>query len=510
MQPSGAQRNRPERALAERTALARELALHVGDDSVLWTDESLLAYDVDGFTIAKFPPDLVVLPRTTEQVVSVVTFARARGLPVTARGAGTGLAGGALAEEGGILLVTARMDRVLEVDVANRFAVVQPGVVNAHLSEHVAPHGLHYAPDPSSQMASTLGGNAATNAGGPHCLKYGQTHQHVRGLTLVLADGSVVRAGGAMLDPPGLNLVGVTIGSEGTFGIVTELVVGLVPLPEAVRTFLVVFDDVTSAGRAVTAIIGRGIVPAALEMLDHLTIVAVEPNVHLGLPLDAGAVLLAELDGPAAGMDRRAREIHALCREAGARSIREAQDDAERLLLWKARKGAFGAMGRLASGFYVMDGVVPRTRLPEVLARIDTIAAEQGLQIANVFHAGDGNLHPNVLYDVDDPDSVARAWRASEMILEACVELGGSLSGEHGIGNEKRDLMGLAFAADDLAAMGALRRAFDPEGRLNPRKMLPLRPGCGEGLPRVRPGLGAGAGAGRIALLSADGEGPWI
>ena len=503
MQPSGEPRNRPARPASERRALARDLARRVGADSILWTDDSLLAYDVDGFTLAKFPPDLVVLPTTTAQVTDVLVFARAHGLPVTARGAGTGLAGGALAEEGGILLVTARMDRVLEVDVSNRFAVVQPGVVNAHLSERVAPHGLHYAPDPSSQMASTLGGNAATNAGGPHCLKYGQTHQHMRALTLVLADGSVVEAGSRALDPPGLNLVGVTVGSEGTFGVVTELVVGLVPRPEAVRTFLAVFDDVTSAGAAVTAIVGRGIVPAALEMLDHLTIVAVEPYVHLGLPLDAGAVLLVELDGPAAGMDRRAGEVHALCREAGARSIREAKDEAERLLLWKARKGAFGAMGRLASGFYVMDGVVPRTRLPEVLARIEQISAEQDLRIANVFHAGDGNLHPNVLYDVDDPDSVARAWRASERILEACVELGGSLSGEHGIGNEKRDLMGLAFAEDDLAAMAALRRAFDPEGRLNPRKMLPLRPGCGEGLPR--PGLAAVA-----AGLSPDGEGPWI
>ncbi len=491
---------------AERAALAGDLARLVGADAVIAADESRLTYDVDGFTIAKFPPDLVLLPRTTEDVTRILTLAHDRGLPVTARGAGTGLAGGALAEEGGLLLVTARMDRVLEVDAANRFAVVQPGVVNTHLSQVVAPLGLHYAPDPSSQMASTLGGNASTNAGGPHCLKYGQTHQHVRAMTLVLADGSVVRAGGPMLDPPGLNLVGATVGSEGTFAVVTELVVSLTPLPEAVRTFLVVFDDVTSAGRAVTAIIGRGIVPAALEMLDRLTIAAVEPYVRLGLPLDAGAVLLAELVGPRAGMDRRAAEIHALCHEAGARSIREAQDEPERLLLWKARKGAFGAMGRLASGFYVMDGVVPRTKLPEVLARIEGIAARNDLRIANVFHAGDGNLHPNVLYDVDDPDSVARAWRASEEILEACVSLGGSLSGEHGIGNEKRDLMGLSFGEDDLAAMAALRRAFDPSGRLNPRKMLPLRPGCGEGIARASRGPANAAGA----ALDPDGEGPWI
>ncbi len=509
MHAPSTQRNRPVRSAAERAELARALSATIGPEAILATDEARLAYEVDGFTIHKYPPDVVVLPRSTEDVAAVLRLANGRGVPVTARGAGTGLAGGALAEEGGILLVTARMDAILEVDVANRFAVVQPGVVNLHLSQRVEADGLFYAPDPSSQMASTLGGNAATNAGGPHCLKYGQTHQHVRGLTIVLADGTVVVTGGRALDLPGLNLTGLTIGSEGTFAVVTELVVTLTPRPETIRTFLVVFDHVRDAGRAVTSIVAAGIVPAALEMIDHLTIVAVEPYVHLGLPLDAGAVLLAELDGPVAGMDRRAAELEAHCRAAGARSVRVAKDDAERLLLWKARKAAFGAMGRIASGFYVLDGVVPRTKLPEALDRIAAVAARHNLQIANVFHAGDGNLHPNVIYDVDDPDSVARAWTAAGEILEACVALGGSLSGEHGIGNEKRDFMGLSFGEHDLAMMEAVRRAFDPDGLLNPNKMLPSRPACGEGVRAWATGRPSSA-APRGPLLAVDGEGPWI
>jgi glycolate oxidase len=482
-------------------ALRVEWARIVGDDAVLTSFEERVAYDVDGFTLEKHPPDVVLLPTTTEEVAEILTLAHAYELPVVARGAGTGLAGGALAVEGGVLLVTARMDRILEVDVPNRRARVQPGVVNSHLSAAVAPHGLHYAPDPSSQMASTLGGNVSTNAGGPHCLKYGQTHQHVRALTLVLSDGTVVRTGGGELDPPGLNLTGAVIGSEGTFGVVTEIEVALTPLPEAVVTFLAVFESVEAAGRAVTELIGRGIVPAALEMLDRLTIAAVEPMVHLGLPLDAGAALLVELDGPKVALPRRAAEIHEVCRAAGAREIREAKDDVERALLWKARKHAFGAMGRLASGFYIMDGVVPRTRLPEVLRRVEEIGVRHGLRIANVFHAGDGNLHPNVLYDVDDPDSVKRAQRAAEEILEACIALGGSLSGEHGIGTEKRELMGLCFGADDLATFAAMRRAFDPSGRLNPQKILPTGVRCGE--------VG-GTRAAAIAAAAAGDEGLWI
>jgi glycolate oxidase len=500
-----AQNPRPDDARRSRTELARACVELLGKDATLSSHEELLAYDVDGFTLEKHPPDVVVLPRTTEEVGALLALAHRLGVPVTARGAGTGLAGGALPAEGGIVLSTARMDAILALEPEDRFAVVQPGVVNLHLSQAAAPFGLHYAPDPSSQMASTLGGNAATNAGGPHCLKYGLTHAHVLGLTMVLADGTIVRAGGAGADPPGLDLTGAVIGSEGTFAVVTELVVRLVPRPEAVRTFLAVFDTVEAAGGAVSAIIAQGIIPAALEMLDHLTIVAVEPSVHLGLPLDAGAALLVELDGPASVMARRASQVRALCEEQGARSIREAQDETERALLWKARKGAFGAMGRIANGFYVMDGVVPRTRLPEALRAIGTIGRKYGLRIANVFHAGDGNLHPNVLYDVDDPDSVTRALHASEEILEACVALGGSLSGEHGIGSEKRELMHLLFAADDLAQFARLRAAFDPSGRLNPKKILPLGKGCGEGRSHRPPAFRAAP-----VLEGVEVEGPWI
>ncbi len=510
--PKVKQTFRGDDATRARLELARACAEIVGKDGALVKDEERLAYDVDGFTLEKHPPDVIALPRNTTEVSALLALAYERGVPVTARGAGTGLAGGALPAEGGLLLSTARMNRILSLDGPDRFAVVQPGVVNLHLSLAAAPLGLHYAPDPSSQMASTLGGNAATNAGGPHCLKYGLTHQHVLGLTFALEDGTLVTAGGAAMDAPGLDLVGAMVGSEGTFAVVTELVVRLVPKPEAVRTFLAVFDTVEAAAGAVSAIIAAGIIPAALEMLDHLTIVAVEPYVHLGLPLDAGAVLLVELDGPAVVMARRSAQVHELCAANGARSIREAKDETERMLLWKARKGAFGAMGRIANGFYVMDGVVPRTRLPEALRAIGAIAEDLDLQIANVFHAGDGNLHPNVLYDVDDPDSVARALIASERILEVCVALGGSLSGEHGIGSEKRELMTLLFSPDDLAQFAALRRAFNPSGRLNPRKVLPLGKGCGEAraLPGTR-GAGARVSGGNPGAPMPDGvEAPWI
>jgi len=489
-----------------RSALARACAEIVGADGTLSSHEERLAYDVDGFTLEKHPPDVVVLPRTTEEVAALLKVAARLDVPVTARGAGTGLAGGALPAEGGLLLSTARMDRILALEPDDRYAVVQPGVVNLHLSHAAAPFGLHYAPDPSSQMASTLGGNASTNAGGPHCLKYGLTHAHVLGLTFVLVDGTIVRAGGPACDPPGLDLVGAMVGTEGTCALVTELAVRLTPVPEAVRTFLAIFDTVEAAGDTVSAIIAQGIIPAALEMLDHLTIVAVEPFVHLGLPLDAGAALLVELDGPASVMARRSAQVRALCEQHGAREVREARDATERALLWKARKGAFGAMGRIANGFYVMDGVVPRTKLPEALRAIALIADKHQLRIANVFHAGDGNLHPNVLYDVDDPASVERALLASEEILAACVALGGSLSGEHGIGSEKRDLMGLLFAPEDLALFARFRRAFDPTGRLNPRKMLPLAKGCGEA--RSLKGL-ARAGA-AFAGVPYNDEAPWI
>ena len=456
-----------------REALARGLASIVGAEHAQWREPELLVYDADGLVLEKFWPDLVALPGSAAEVREVLRFASREGLAVMARGAGTGLCGGSLAERGGIVLNLARMNRVLAIEPDDRLAVVEPGVVNLDLSRAAARHGLYYAPDPSSQMSSTVGGNLSTNAGGPHCLKYGQTHRHVLSCELVTADGDVVRLGDAAPGGPAFELLSLVIGSEGTLGVVTELTVRLTRVPETVRTFLVSFDTVETASRAVSDIIAAGIVPSALEMLDHLTIVAVEPYVHVGLPLDAGAALLIELDGPAAGMDRRARQIAELCERNGGRDYREAKDDAERALLWKARKGAFGAMGRIANGFYVMDGVVPRSRLPETLRRVGEICHERGLRVANVFHAGDGNLHPNVLFDPDDPDQVARALEASHEILRACVELGGALSGEHGIGNEKREMMGLVFTPADLDTMRAVKRAFDPGERLNPDKIFP-------------------------------------
>jgi len=463
----------PRRAPAARRALARALARVVGDGGVLWRDPELLTYDADGLVLEKFWPDLVVLPRAGAEVAAVLRAAAREGLPVTARGAGTGLAGGCLAERGGIVLSTARLDRILELSADDRLAVVEPGVVNLELSRAAAAHGLHYAPDPSSQMSSTLGGNLAANAGGPHCLKYGQTHRHVLGCVFVTGDGETVRVGGPSAGGPALELLGPVVGSEGTLGVVTELTVRLTPRPAAVRTFLASFDSVEAASQAVSDIIAAGVVPAALEMIDRLIIQAVEPFVKVGLPLDAGAALLIELDGAPAGMERRGAQIRGLCDARGATGFREARDDAERALLWKARKGAFGAMGRITSGFAIMDGVVPRSRLPEALRRVAEIGRRHGLTIANVLHAGDGNLHPHVLYDVDDADAGARALRASHDILRACVELGGSISGEHGVGNEKRELMPLMCTPDDLEAMARVKRVCDPAGRLNPDKIFP-------------------------------------
>jgi len=463
----------PRLARSRREALARSLARVVGEEAVRWREPELLVYDADGLVIEKFWPDLVVLPRTAEEVREVMRFAAREKLPVMARGAGTGLCGGSLAERGGLVISVARLDRVLAIEPEDRLAVVEPGVVNLDLSRAAAAHRLYYAPDPSSQMSSTVGGNFSTNAGGPHCLKYGQTHRHILACTYVSAEGEIVRVGDRASGGPAAELLSLMIGSEGTLGVVTELTVKLLRVPETVRTFLASFASVEAASHAVSDLIAAGIVPAALEMIDHLTIVAVEPYVHVGLPMNAGAALLIELDGPAAGMDRRARQIESMCAARGAMNYREAKDDAERALLWKARKAAFGAMGRIANGFYVMDGVVPRTRLPETLARVVRICEERGLRVANVFHAGDGNLHPNVLFDPDNPAEVSAALEASFEILRTCVALGGSLSGEHGIGNEKREMMGLVFTPDDLEIMRAVKAALDPGEGLNPDKIFP-------------------------------------
>ncbi|MNS45397.1 putative FAD-linked oxidoreductase [compost metagenome] len=455
-------------------------------DAVLHRPEQLLVYDCDAYTIEKAAPLAVVLPRSTEEVASVMRFAHAHGLAVAPRGAGTGLSGGCLAETGGIMVGLSRMTRIVSVDVPNRRAVVEAGVVNQKLSDAVAIHGLTFAPDPSSQVACTIGGNVAENSGGPHTLKYGVTANHVLGVEVVLPDGEVVWLGGEVEDLPGTDLLGLMIGSEGTFGIVTRACVKLVPKAQAVRTLLAVFPTVDDASAAVSALIAAGIIPAALEMMDQLILQAVEAAFGFGFPLDAGAVLLIELDGLEAGLDEAKDEVARHCVANRAREVRVAADDAERARLWLARKKAVGAVGRLAPSKVTMDGVIPRTRLPEVLRAIADIAERHQLRIANVFHAGDGNLHPVTLFDERDPEQVERVLAAGGEILMACLAAGGSITGEHGVGVEKAAYMQEMFSEADMALMEAVRLVFNPDGSLNPGKVLPTRKGCLE----VRPAIG--------------------
>ncbi|MFI5372030.1 MAG: FAD-binding oxidoreductase [Candidatus Eisenbacteria bacterium] len=491
----------------------------LGDDGVLAGDAALFTYETDALAIEKHRPDVVVLPRSTDEVAAIVRWAAARGVPVTARGAGTGLAGGATPEHGGIVLSLNRMTRVLRLDTERMFAWVQPGMVNLWLSQHLAPHGLYYAPDPASQQVSTVGGNVATNAGGPHCLKYGVTLNHVIGLVTVLADGTVVTLGDERQDGVDADLASVVVGSEGTLGIVTEIAVRLLPRPAAVRTMLFDFGTIEEACRSVSAVIATGIVPAAMEIIDRHTVGLVEAWLHIGLPLDAAGVLLIEVDGPAESLERQVTMIGELARANGARSTRVAKDEAERALIWRGRKSAFGAYGRTASGFYIMDGVVPRTRLAEALAGVYRMAAERGLEAGNVFHAGDGNLHPHILFDAGDPAQQAAALAVSHEILRMCIRMGGTISGEHGVGIEKRPMMRELFAPADLDVMHALRQAFDPDRRLNPGKILPGGGGCGEthesGDPVESGVRGTAMGEGVPAQLGgrtarADVEGPWI
>ena len=475
----------PRRPLAD--GFVRGLAAIVGRDQCLTTDEELFVYECDGLTLDTVRPEVVVLPASTEEVSAVVALCAEHDVPVVPRGAGTGLSGGAHPVEGGIVVSLARMKAVLEVDVENRLAVVQPGLVNADLSKVVAEHGLFYAPDPSSQLACTIGGNVAENSGGPHTLKYGTTTDHVRALELVRPDGRVVRVGSKVGPGIGPDLVGALVGSEGTLGIVTEVTVELTPVPEAVETLLAIFPDVVSACRCVGAITLSGLVPAALEILDRRTIEAVEASVYkAGLPRDAGAVLIIELDGADCELADQVERIGALAREAGAHDFERARDEAERLQFWKARKGAFGAMGRLAPDLYVHDAVVPRAKLPEVLEQVCEIGDRYRLKLSNVFHAGDGNLHPNISFDRRDEDELARVIAAGEEILRLCVDMGGVITGEHGVGTEKRDYMGMVFSDDDLAAMLRLREALDPDRRFNPGKLIPTTRFCAEANPHAR------------------------
>jgi len=469
-------------------ALADRLAGIVGERRVLFRPSELLTYTSDGLPSYHKQPGLAVFPGTREEVVEVVRELAGRGVPFVPRGAGTGLSGGALAD-GVVLIGLNRLSRVISIDADNALAVVEPGVVNVALSRAVAAHGLHYAPDPSSQAACTIGGNVAENAGGPHCLKYGVTTNHVVALTVVLPDGEVVSLGSAGGEHEGYDLVGTFVGSEGCFGIALDITVRLSRNPESVRTLLADFMSIDAAARAVSAIVATGIIPAALEMIDQATIRAVESSIYAaGYPTDAAAALLIELDGAAAGLESDVATVEALCKSGGARTVRVARDERERARLWQGRKKAFGAMGRVSSHLVVQDAVVPRTRLPEVLAEIHEIGQRLRLRVCNVFHAGDGNLHPNIAYDASDADETARVHAAMREIMTACVGAGGTITGEHGVGLDKLPYMEMIFSADSLAAMCALREVFDPHRRANPGKVVPLH-SCREwhAAPSARP-----------------------
>jgi glycolate oxidase len=454
-------------------ALASRLRSLVGADGVVDRPESLLVYECDGYTLERAVPEVVVLPRSPAEVSAVLRLLASERIAFVPRGAGTGLSGGTLPVEAPVMICTSRMQAIEAIDVANRRIVVQAGVVNQWVTNAVRAHGLRYAPDPSSQPACTIGGNVAENSGGPHTLKEGVTTNHVLGVELALPSGELVALGSAVEERPGYDLLGLVVGAEGTLGIVTRATLRLVRAPEAQRTLLAVFESVDAASAAVSGIIAAGVIPAALEMMDRLIVQAVEAAFRIGLPTDAGAVLLVELDGRAVGLDPEVERVVAVCRASGVREVRVARDELERAALWKCRKRAFGAVGRLAPNYCTQDGVVPRTRVPDILRAIAAAAERHRLRIANVFHAGDGNIHPILLYDERDRDEVRRVLAAGREILEACVALGGSLTGEHGIGVEKMALMPLLFSPDDLLVMTRLRAVFDPEGRANPHKILP-------------------------------------
>lgn len=464
----------------DRERVVRRMWEILGPDGVIAEREQLRTYECDGLASYRVIPALVVLPETAEEVQGAVRVCFEEGVPFVARGSGTGLSGGALPVEEGVLIVLARMRRILEVDIPNQRVVVEPGVINLWVTEEVTPHGYYYAPDPSSQLICSIGGNVAENSGGAHCLKYGFTTNHVTGLEVVLPNGEMVHLGGKALDTPGYDLVGAFVGSEGTLGIATKITLRIVRKPEAVRTLLAAFPSTDEAGGAVSGIIAAGIVPAAIEMMDALSVEAAEAAVHAHYPLDAGGLLIVELDGPAAEVEHQFEEVERICRENHSREIRIAQDDTERALMWKGRKAAFAAMGRISPDYYVQDGVIPRTALPEVLRKISRLGADRGLRVANVFHAGDGNLHPLVLYDGDVKGEAERAEELAGQILAACLEHGGSITGEHGVGEDKKKYMPRMFTTADLDSMQLLRCAFDPQHLCNPGKVFPTPRLCGE------------------------------
>ena len=475
-----------------RTFLA-DLERLVGAGGLVRSHEGRLVYESDMHTFYKGAPDVVALPIRTDQVVAIVRLCRAEHVPIVPRGSGTGLIGGAMAPRGGVMIGMNRMDRILELDLPNRCARVQSGMINLSLTRAVENRGYFFAPDPSSQMVSSIGGNVATNAGGPHCLKYGITTNHVLGLELVTGTGELVRLGGKVADRPGYDLTGVAVGSEGTFGIVTAVTVRLLHAPEAVRTILASFAAIEDASEAVSAIIAAGMIPAALEMLDEMMIRAINEGSGAGYPKDAAAVLLIELDGPVGEVMAQGQRAAQICWERGALEVRVARDDVERALLWKGRKEAAGAVGRLAPTYLLQDAVVPRSKLPAIMREMIAIGARHRVRIANVFHAGDGNLHPLILYDDRDPEELERAKAANEELLHACITMGGTVTGEHGVGLDKAKNLPLQYADADLNFMYRLRRAFDPDAMMNPGKLLPSHPACGEGFRPARPRVPEGA-----------------
>jgi glycolate oxidase subunit GlcD len=456
------------------SSVLSELASAVGAEWVIGDPDRLLVYEADAQTAHNRAPEAVVFPNDTEEASKVARVLHRHRIPMIPRGSGTGLSGGALAIQGGVVVSTSRMNQILEVDPENRRALVQCGVLNSDLSHASAPFGLHYAPDPSSQTACTIGGNVAENSGGPHCLKYGVTSRYITGLKVVLPDGDQVWLGGQGREAPSFDLVGLFVGSEGCFGLATEVEVALVPLPEATRTLLAIFETLEDAARAVTSIVSEGLLPAALEIVDQNTIRAVEASIFAaGYPTDAGAALVVEFDGIDAGLDREAEKAQKCCEAAGAREVRRAESSEERMALWKGRKKSFGAMGRLAPDLLVQDATVPRTRLPEVMGKIAEIAQKYDIQVANVFHAGDGNLHPNIVFDRRDPEETARVEEASGHIMKACVEVGGTITGEHGVGADKRKYMPLVFNPEEMEVLRQVKAVFDPHGLCNPGKVIP-------------------------------------
>lgn len=459
----------------------------VGDAGLISEHSQLLTYETDGLTTYRQCPSLVLLPTTTEQVQGVVRVCHREGIPFVPRGSGTGLSGGAMPAPDSVVIGLSRMRDILDIDIPNQRAVVQPGVLNLWITGKVAEHGYYYAPDPSSQVVCSIGGNVAENSGGAHCLKYGFTVNHVLGMTAVLPDGEVVHLGGQTLDTPGYDLTGIVVGSEGTLAVVTEVIIRLTRKPEAVKTTLVSFESTDAAGEAVSGVIGAGIVPSAIEMMDKLAIEAAEAAVHAGYPLDVGALLLVELDGPQSEVEQQQQQVEDICRQASAIEIRLARSDEQRMLFWKGRKAAFAAMGRISPNYIVQDGVIPRTALSEILREIEELGREYGLRVANVFHAGDGNLHPLVCYDDRDEGAAEKAEELAGAIIRRCVAHGGSITGEHGVGIDKMVHMPSMFSDNDMQTHQRVRCAFNPTNLCNPGKVYPTPRLCGEVPGKYRP-----------------------